>query len=66
MKTISQHRYKCLVLEWEKKQHSDSNKNVLVFLIDNIFDMFGGRGFQQLMDIPSMWCSSPRSVPLFI
>ena len=42
------------------KHHSDSNKmfsttdiiNMLVFLIDNIFVMFGGRVFQKIVGIP--------------
>ena len=52
-----------------KKNHSDStNKfsetdiiNMLELLIDNIFVIFGGRIFQQTVDI-----SSHRLVPLFV
>jgi hypothetical protein len=44
------------------KHHSDSTKkffetdifNMLQFLIDNIFAMFGGRAFQQSVGIPGM------------
>ena len=57
MKKNGQRRYKYLVLERDRsyfvKHHSDSTKkfsdifNMLEFLIDNIFVLFGGRVFQQ-------------------
>jgi hypothetical protein len=39
--------------------------NMLEFLIDNIFAMFGGRVFQQTAGIP-ICSSSHRLVPLFV
>ena len=61
---IGNHRYKFLVLGRERpyfvKEHSDSkNKfteddiiNMLEFLVDNIFVVFGGKLFQQIVGIP--------------
>jgi hypothetical protein len=43
--------------------------NILEFLIDNIFALFGGRVFQQTVGIPNWYklCSSSRRlVPLFL
>ena len=80
MKKISQRRYKYLVLGRDRsyfvKHQSDSTKklsetdifNMLEFLIDNIFVMFGGRVFQQTVGITYGYqvCSSRRLVPLFV
>jgi hypothetical protein len=64
IKENGQRRYKYLVLGRDRshfvKHHSDSTKkfsetdifNMLEFLIDNIFVMFGGRVFQQTVGIP--------------
>jgi hypothetical protein len=64
IKKNGQRRYKYLVLGRDRsyfiKHHSDSTKkfsetdifNMLEFLIDNIFVMFGGRVFQQTVGIP--------------
>jgi hypothetical protein len=64
IKKNGQRRYKYLVLGRDRsyfvKKHSDSTKkfsetdiiNMLEFLIDNIFAMFGGRIFQQTVGIP--------------
>jgi hypothetical protein len=64
LKKNDQRRYKYLVLGRDRsyfvKHHSDSTKifsetdifNMLEFLIDNIFAMFGGRVFQQTVGIP--------------
>ena len=64
IKKNGQLRYKYLVLGRDKsyfvKNHSDSNKKIsetdiikmLDFLIDNIFDTFGGHVFQQTIHIP--------------
>ena len=64
IKKNGQRRYKYLVLGRDRsyfvKHHSDSTKkfsetdifNMLEFLIDNIFAMFGGRVFQQTVGIP--------------
>jgi hypothetical protein len=56
-----------------KKNHSDSTKklsetdiiNMLEFLIDNIFVIFGGRVFQQTVDIPMGINCAPLLVDLF-
>ena len=76
-----QRRYKYRVLGRDRsyfiKHHSDSTKkfsetdifNILEFLIDNIFALFGGRVFQQTVGIPNWYklCSSSRRlVPLFL
>ena len=76
-----QRRYKYLVLgrdiSYFIKHHSDSTKkfsetdifNMLEFLIDNIFALFGGRVFQQRVGIPNghkLCSSSRRLVPLFL
>ena len=57
-------RYKCFVLGHEGpffiKEHSDSKIkyteddiiNMLEFLVDNIFVVFGGKVFQQIVGIP--------------
>jgi hypothetical protein len=55
------------------KHHSDSTKkfsetdifNMLEFLIDNIFDMFGGRVFQQTVGIPMGTNCAPLLANLF-
>jgi hypothetical protein len=64
IKKNGQRRYKYLVLGRDRsyfvKHHSDSTKmfsetdifNMLEFLIDNIFVIFGGHVFQQAVDIP--------------
>jgi len=57
-----------------KKNHSDSIKkfsetdiiNMLVFLIDNIFVMFGGRVFQQTFGIPMGTNCAPLLADLFL
>jgi hypothetical protein len=56
------------------KQHSDSTKafsetdifNMLEFLIDNIFVMFGGRVFQQTVGIPMGANRAPLLADLFL
>jgi hypothetical protein len=55
------------------KMHSDSTKNfsetdiinMLEFLIDNIFVIFGGRVFQQTVDIPMGTLYAPLFADLF-
>ena len=80
IKKNGQRRYKYLVLGRDRsyfvKHQSDSTKklsetdifNMLEFLIDNIFVMFGGRVFQQTVGITYWYqlCSSRRLVPLFV
>ena len=80
IKKNGQRRYKYLVLGKDRsyfvKHQSDSTKklsetdifNMLEFLIDNIFVMFGGRVFQQTVGITYWYqlCSSRRLVPLFV
>ena len=73
-----QHRYKYLVLGRDRssfvKQHSDSTKkfsetdifNMLEFLIDNIFAMFGGRVFQQTVGISMSTSCAPLLADLFL
>ena len=56
------------------KSHSKSNNKyklediiqMLDFLIDNIFDLFGGRVFQQTIDIPIGTNCAPLLVDLFL
>ena len=56
------------------KHHSDSTKkfsetdifNILEFLIDNIFAMFGGRVFQQTVGIPLSTNYAPLLTDLFL
>jgi hypothetical protein len=56
------------------KHHSDSTKkfsetdifNMLEFLIDNIFAMFGGRVFQQTVGIPMSTNCAPLLADLFL
>jgi hypothetical protein len=56
------------------KHHSDSTKkfsetdifNMLELLIDNTFVMFGGRGFQQTVDIPMGSNCAPLLADLFL
>jgi hypothetical protein len=76
MKKNGQRRYKYLVLGRDKsyfvKHHSDSTKqfsdifNMLKFLIDNIFVMFGGRVFQQTAGIPMGTNYAPLLADLFL
>ena len=80
IKKNGQRRYKYLVLGRDRsyfvKHQSDSTKklsetdifNMLEFLIDNIFVMFGGRVFQQTVGITYRYqlSSSRRLVPLFV
>ena len=79
IKKNGQRRYKYLVLGRDrscfgKKNHSDSAKkfsetdiiNVLEFLIDNIFAMFGGRIFQQQVGIPMGTNCAPLLADLFL
>jgi len=57
-----------------KKNHSDSSKkfsetdiiNMLEFLIDNIFAIFGGRIFQQTVSIPMATNCAPLLADLFL
>ena len=77
IKKNGQRRYKYLVLgidiSYFVKHQSDSTKrfsetdifNMLEFLIDNIFAMFGGRVFQQTYGY-KLCSSSRRLVPLFV
>jgi hypothetical protein len=72
IKKNGQRRYKYFVLGRDRsyfvKNHSDSAKkfsetdiiNVLEFLIDNIFAMFGGRVFQQTVGIHMGTNCAPR------
>ena len=77
-KKNGQRRYKYLVLgrdiSYFVKHHSDSTKkfseadifNILEFLIDNIFAMFGGRVFQQSVGIPLGTNCAPLLADLFL
>ena len=78
MSKKGQRRYKYLVLGRDrfyfvKKKNSDSTKkfsetdiiNMLEFLIDNIFVIFGGRVFQQTVGIPMGTNCAPLLVDLF-
>ena len=74
----SLHRYKFLVLGREGpyfvKEHSDSkNKyteddivNMLEFLVDNIFVVFGGKVFQQIVGIPMGTNCAPVLADIFL
>ena len=78
IKKNGQRRYKYLVLGRDRsyfvKHHSDSTKkfsetdifNMLEFLIDNIFVMFGGRVFQQTVGIPMGTNCAPLLADLFL
>ena len=71
-------RYKFLVLSREgpyfNKEHSDSkNKyteddivNMLEFLVDNIFVVFGGKVFQQIVGIPMGTNCAPLLADIFL
>jgi hypothetical protein len=77
-KKNGQRRYKYLVLgrdiSYFVKHHSDSTKkfseadifNILEFLIDNTFAMFGGRVFQQSVGIPLGTNCAPLLADLFL
>ena len=72
------HRYKFLLLGREGfyfvKEHSDSkNKyteddiiNMLEFLVDNIFVVFGGKVFQQIVGIPIGTNCAPLLADIFL
>ena len=78
IKKNGQRRYKYLVIGRDRsyfvKHHSDSTKkfsetdifNMLEFLIDNIFVMFGGRVFQQTVGIPMGTNCAPLLADLFL
>ena len=78
LKKNGQRRYKYLVLGQDRsyfvKHYSDSTKkfsetdifNMLEFLIDNIFVMFGGRVFQQTVGIPMGTNCAPLLADLFL
>ena len=80
IKKKGQRRYKYLVLGRDrsyfvkKKKHSDSTKkfsetdfiNMLEFLIDNKFVIFGGRVFQQTVGIPMGTNCAPLLADLFL
>ena len=78
IKKNDQRRYKYLLLRKEKsyfaKNHSDSTKmfsetdiiNMLEFLIDNIFVIFGGRFLQQTVGIPQCTNCAPLLAELFL
>ena len=78
IKRNGQRRYKYLVLGMDKyyfvKLQSDSNRkfsetdiiNMLDFVIDNIFVMFGGRVFQQTVGIPMGTNCAPLLADLFL
>ena len=71
-------RYKFLVLGREGpyfvKEHSDSNNkyteddiiNMLDFLVDNIFVVFGGKVFQQIVGIPMGTNCAPLLADIFL
>ena len=71
-------RYKCLVLGHEGpyfvKERSDSKKqyteddivNMLEFLVDNIFVVFGGKVFQQIVGIPMDTNCAPLLADIFL
>ena len=73
-----QRRYKYLVLGRDRyyfvQKHSDSTKkfsetniiNMLEFLIENIFVIFGGRVFQQTVGIPMGTQCAPLLADLFL
>ena len=73
-----QRRYKYLVLGRDRyyfvQKHSDSTKkfsetniiNMLEFLIENIFVIFGGRVFQQTVGIPMGTQCGPLLADLFL
>jgi hypothetical protein len=77
-KKNGQRRYKYLVLgrgrSYFVKHHSDSTKkfsetdifNMLEFLIDNIFVLFGGRVFLQTVGIPMGTNCAPLLADLFL
>ena len=70
--------YKFLVLGREGpyfvKEHSDSNNkyteddivNMLEFLVDNIFVVFGGKVFQQIVGIPMGTNCAPLLADIFL
>jgi hypothetical protein len=78
IKKNDQRRYKYLLLGSDRsyvvKHHCDSTKkfsvtdifNMLECLIDNIFAMFGGRVFQQTVDIPMGTICAPLVTDLFL
>ena len=78
IKKNGQRRYKYLVLGRDRyyfvTNHSDSTKkfsetdiiNMLEFLIDNIFVIFGGRVFQQTVGIPMGTNCAPLLADLFL
>ena len=78
IKKNGQRGYKYLVQGRDRsyfvKHHSDSTKkfsetdicNILEFLIDNIFVMFGGRIFQQTVGIPMGTNCAPPLTALFL
>ena len=77
-KKNGQRRYKHLLLGRDRsyfvKHYSDSTKkfsetdifNMLKFLIDNLFVIFGGRVFQQTIGIPMGTNCAPLLVNLFL
>ena len=77
IKKNDQRRYKYLVLgrdtSYFVNNHSDSTRKfsetdiitMLKFVIDNIFAMFGGRVFQQTVDIPMGTNCAPLLANLF-
>ena len=78
LKQNGQRRYKYIVLGKNRsyfvQNHSDSTKmfsetdiiNILEFLIDNIFVIFGGRVFQQTIGIPMGANCAPLLANLFL
>jgi hypothetical protein len=68
IKQNGQRRYKYLVLGKDRFYFVTGTDifNVLEFLIDNIFVMFGGRVFQQTAYEHKLCSSSRRLVPLFV
>ena len=78
IKKNGQRRYKYLVLGRDRsyfvKMHSDSAKkfsetdiiNMLEYLIDNIFVIFGGRVFQQTVGIPMGTICAPLLADVFV
>jgi hypothetical protein len=78
IKKNDQRRYKYLVLgrdiSYFVNNHSDSTRKfsetdiitMLKFVIDNIYAMFGGRVFQQTVDIPMDTNCAPLLANLFL
>ena len=61
------HKFICSVRELSKNKYAEDDiVNMLEFLVDNIFVVFGGKVFQQIVGIPMGTNCAPLLADIFL